>query len=59
MHKIADFTELFSEIRRIRVVEPILAGFRLKDVAKVAEALVFSREIGYHRTVKVEDWDKI
>ena len=55
MHKTADFTELFSGIRRIRVVEPVSTGIRLKDGAKVAEALVFSREFGYHGTVNVED----
>ncbi len=42
-------------MRRISIVEAVLAGFRLKDGAKVAEALVFSWIIGYHRAVNVED----
>lgn len=40
MRKIADFAELFSSMRRISIVEPVLTGFRLEDGAKVAEALV-------------------
>ena len=33
----ADFAELFSNTGRSSIVEPVLAGFRLKGGAKVAE----------------------
>jgi hypothetical protein len=59
VHKIVDFAELFSGMSRSRIVEPVLTGFRLKDGAKVAEALVFSREIGYHRAANIGEWSRI
>ncbi len=38
--EIVDFAELFSSTGRSSIVECVLAGFRLKDGAKVAEATV-------------------
>jgi hypothetical protein len=53
-----DFTELFSRVGRSSVIEPVLAGFRLKGGAKVAE-LCFEGNSGIIRTVNLEDWNPI